>query len=146
VATAPVGRSSWIEPGRLLAGSYPADVDPLVDAGVTLVVDLTEEGERPSYTERLPAGVAHTRLPIRDFACATPDQMRATLDAIDAELDRGGLVFVHCLGGCGRTGAVAGCWLVRHGSSGAEALARLGGRCPETPEQRQLVRDWPRGS
>jgi len=135
----------WIEPGRLLAGAYPGSLDELAEAGVTLVVDLTEEGELAPYAERLPPGVRHLRLPIRDFACAEPGQMRATLDAIDGEHDRGDVVLVHCRGGCGRTGTVVGCWLVRHGLTGEEALARLGGGCPETDEQRRMVVDWVEG-
>jgi hypothetical protein len=146
VATAPTAHSSWIDPGRVLVGSYPADLEPLVGAGATLFVDLTEEGEQTSYAHRLPARVGHRRLAVPDFACPSEAEMRETLDAIDAELDRGGVVFLHCLGGCGRTGTVAGCWLVRHGLSGEQALARLGGSCPETAEQRQLVLDWPTGT
>lgn len=143
--TAPPEGTSWIEPGRLLVGRYPERVERLADVGVTLVVDLTEDGERPAYAHLLTAGVAHRRQPIRDFSCPDAGRMRATLDAIDGELDRGGVVFLHCLGGCGRTGTVAGCWLVRHGLTGDDALARLGGRCPETDEQRRMVRDWDEG-
>ena len=32
---------------------------------------------------------------------------------------------MHCWGGVGRTGTTVGCWLVRHGRSGTEALAEL---------------------
>jgi len=32
---------------------------------------------------------------------------------------------VHCLGGLGRTGTVVGCFLVRHGLSGAQALETI---------------------
>ena len=46
---APTDGSYWVEPGRLLAGSYPEDVQALQAAGVTLFVDLTEEGELPPY-------------------------------------------------------------------------------------------------
>ena len=34
-------------------------------------------------------------------------------------------VYVHCWGGIGRTGTVVGCWLVRHGMTGDEALAEF---------------------
>ncbi len=66
-----------------------------------------------------------------------------TLDAIDEEIARGGVVFVHCWAGCGRTGVVVGCWLVRHGSDPHDALARIaksrGLGCPQTLEQRLTV-------
>ena len=36
------------------------------------------------------------------------------LDAMDARLAAGTRLYVHCLGGRGRTGVVPGCFLVRH--------------------------------
>jgi protein-tyrosine phosphatase len=75
--------------------------------------------------------------------------MRETLDALDAALAARRRVYVHCLGGRGRTGTVVACWLVRHGHRAEEALAlvqeRRGRRSPETAEQRRFVRRWPSG-
>lgn len=51
----------------------------------------------------------------------TVDQMRAILDAIDRAA--GSIVYVHCWGGHGRTGTVAGCYLVRHGQDTRQSLA-----------------------
>ena len=130
----------WIEPGRLLAGAYPRTVDALVEGRVTLVVDLTEEGELAPYV--LPAGIRHVRAPIPDFGVPAAEQLRRTLDLIDSETD--GVAFVHCRGGCGRTGTVVACWLIRHGATPAEALARVA-PCPETSEQRALIESWPAG-
>jgi hypothetical protein len=53
--------TSWIEPGRLLVGRYPERVEGLAGVGVTLVIDLTEDGERPAYAHLLPAGRAGPR-------------------------------------------------------------------------------------
>ena len=130
----------WIEPNRLLAGAYPRDVDVLVQGRVTLVVDLTEEGELEPYD--LPSMIRHVRAPIPDFGVPAAEQLRRTLDLIDSEPD--GVVFVHCRGGCGRTGTVVACWLVRHGATLAEALARVA-PCPETAEQRALIEGWTAG-
>jgi protein-tyrosine phosphatase len=75
----------------------------------------------------------------------TPDVLEAALDEIDGELAAGGLVYVHCWAGCGRTGVVVGSWLVRHGMEPNDALARIaetrGLGCPQTLEQRLLVLD-----
>jgi protein-tyrosine phosphatase len=85
------------------------------------------------------------RIPIRDFSVPTPDALEATLDEIDGELAAGGLVYVHCWAGCGRTGVVVGSWLVRHGMTPHEALARVaetrGPGCPQTLEQQLVVLD-----
>ena len=85
----------------------------------------------------------------RDFSVPTRDGLVATLDEIDAELDAGGIVYVHCWAGCGRTGVVVGSWLVRHGADPNDALQRIadarGLGCPQTLEQRLVVLDWRRG-
>jgi protein-tyrosine phosphatase len=149
---------TWIEPGRLLAGRHPcawsagdaeAEVRDVVGHGVTLVVDLTEEGELTPYDALMPGNVRHFRLPIRDFTAPSPEQIALALDTIDAELADGGVVFVHCWAGCGRTGVIVGCWLVRHGASPHQALARIaelrGLGCPQTLEQRLTVLGWREG-
>ncbi len=145
----PITGSYWVEPGRLLAGAYARDPAALVAAGVTLFVDLTEEGELLPYL--VDATARHERVPVPDFSAPPVPTMRRVLDLIRAELEAGGLVYLHCHGGCGRTGTVVGCWLVERGLPGEEALARVaelsGWRCPETPEQRALVVGWtPLGS
>jgi protein-tyrosine phosphatase len=88
----------------------------------------------------------HERVPIADFTAADVETVRRALDLVDAELAAGGMVYLHCRGGCGRTGSVVGCYLVERGMTGDEALARVaelcGGPCPETPEQVALVRSW----
>jgi protein-tyrosine phosphatase len=143
-----------IEPGRLIAGRHPcawgpeeapAAVADLVADGVTLFLDLTQDGELEPYAHLVPPPSRHVRVPIRDFSVPTPDVLEAALDEIDGELAAGGLVYVHCWAGCGRTGVVVGSWLVRHGMEPNDALARIaetrGLGCPQTLEQRLLVLD-----
>jgi protein-tyrosine phosphatase len=147
-----------IEPGRLIAGRHPcawgqgnawAEVGELERAGVTLFLDLTQEGELDPYSSYVQPPARHLRMPIRDFSVPSREQLVATLDEIDRELARGGLVYVHCWAGCGRTGVVVGSWLVRHGADPKQALARVaearGLGCPQTLEQRLLVLDWRAG-
>ena len=47
-------------------------------------------------------------MPIRDFGVPTVEQMIATLDLIDAALEDGENVYVHCRMGIGRTRTVIG--------------------------------------
>ncbi len=144
-----------IEPGRLIAGRHPSahgiesatlEVQDLLDAGVTLFLDLTHPGELDPYAGLVPPPARYLNLPIRDFSIPTREDLSATLDEIDAELAADGIVYVHCWAGCGRTGVVVGSWLVRHGARAEEALATIsrarGLGCPQTLEQRQLVLDW----
>jgi protein-tyrosine phosphatase len=147
-----------IEPGRLIAGRHPcawgpenapAEVRALATAGVTLFLDLTQDGELDPYAYLVSPPSRHLRMAIRDFSVPTRDHLVETLDEIDAELRTGGLVYVHCWAGCGRTGVVVGSWLVRHGSAPNDALARIaearGLGCPQTLEQRMMVLGWQPG-
>jgi protein-tyrosine phosphatase len=86
------------------------------------------------------------RRPIRDFSVPAKEDLVTTLDVLDSEIDAGGLVYVHCWAGCGRTGVVVGSWLVRHGLDPRDALALIsetrGAGCPQTLQQRLLVLGW----
>ena len=121
----------------------------LLGAGVTLFLDLTQSGELEPYASLVMPPARYLNLPIRDFSVPTRDGLVATLDEIDTELEAGGIVYVHCWAGCGRTGVVVGSWLVRHGADPNDALQRIadarGLGCPQTLEQRLVVLDWRRG-
>jgi protein-tyrosine phosphatase len=169
----PIPNSYWVRPGQLLAGEYPMDWDNhmfrqklrhLLQAGVTFFLDLTQDGEyglqpyTPLLREEAAAlgrEVKHQRMPIRDRGTPTQEEMVHILDTIDAALAQGETVYAHCYGGIGRTGTVIGCYLVRHGMSGEEALAEIARlrqvtpvdwvTSPETRAQRRMVWDWPPG-
>lgn len=148
-----------IEPGRVIAGRHPSargpegadsQVHALVADGVTLFLDLTHAGELEPYAALVGPPARYLNLPIRDFSVPTREGLVATLDEIDAELAAGGVVYVHCWAGCGRTGVVVGSWLVRHGVDAGEALRRVaearGLGCPQTLEQRMFVLEWQAGA
>jgi hypothetical protein len=157
----PLPECYWAEPAVLLAGKYPGAPDDgaarrrvecLLDAGVTLFLDLTGELELDSYARHVRAPARHVRMAIRDMDVTSVEQMRRILDLVDRERARGGVTYVHCWGGAGRTGTVVGCWLVRHGLEGRAALARIAELragnpslwldSPQTRAQRAMVRRW----
>jgi protein-tyrosine phosphatase len=170
----PLPSAYWVEPGPLLAGAHPGARSPetarrqlaaLLDAGVTHVFDLTTHGEYgvPHYAELLQEEAArrgrdvrYTNLPIRDLGCPAHGDLERLLDELDRVIDAGGLPYVHCHGGIGRTGTVVGCYLVRHGRSGREAIDQIAAWrrgvpdaarvAPEHPDQVALVLGWPRGT
>ena len=169
----PITDSYWVQPGQLLAGEYPGDWNDdmsreklrlLLNVGVGLFVDLTQAGEyglepySPALEEEATAighKVEHQRMSIRDHGTTTSEGMAHILDTIDAALAEGKTVYVHCYAGIGRTGTVVGCYLVRHGMSGEEALEEIARlrrdisdgwiTSPETATQRGMVRGWPVG-
>jgi len=172
--TLPHANSYWVLEGRLMGGEYPGHpregdarerVARHLAAGITFFLDLTEEGELDSYSEHLPANhpasgipIVHKRMPIKDVDVPrSPAEMIAILDVIDTALEQGQLVYIHCWGGVGRTGTVVGCYFVRRGSTGQEALVKLAELwrtvekskrkpvSPETEGQRAFVLHWAEG-
>ena len=168
----PIPNSYWVRPGSFAAGKYPGASNPtdaktklrsVLDSGVDHFIDLTEtrDGLEPyshiaeEEARLLGKTITLERHPIVDVSIPQrPEQMTRILDAIDSALSGGGTVYVHCWGGVGRTGTVVGCWLVRHGLTGDEALAQIAEwwkgvekswrvrESPETAQQRDYVRRW----
>ncbi|MBK8936292.1 MAG: dual specificity protein phosphatase family protein [Polyangiaceae bacterium] len=81
------------------------------------------------------------RLPIVDGRVPTRDaEVHALLDWMDDRVAEGVRVAIHCMGGLGRTGTIAGCYLVRRGIAPAQALSTLKQvRSPKCPENRTQV-------
>jgi hypothetical protein len=153
---APTAESYWVA-ARLLAGKHPGtkphrmeeNVAALLGAGVRTFLDLTAAGELLPYAHLLPANVSHQRIALLDRICPYVEQVQEALSVIERTTERG-MAYVHCYGGCGRTGVIVGCYLVEQGIEGDEALTRvheltrrLGSvPCPETPDQITMLRRW----
>jgi hypothetical protein len=159
-----------VEPGRFLAGEHPAKYDPeltrkridaLIETGIDTFIDLTQAGETFPYQGILleqarayAVQVTHRRFAIGDYGLPTIEQMNEILDTIGESLRAGRKIYLHCWGGIGRTGTTVGCYLVRQGRTGQEALDQLARwwrgvpksqvhlRSPETGEQVNFIRAW----
>ena len=169
----PIPNSYWLPGERVCAGEYPGHwvertakerIGLLLDAGIRSFLDLTEETDPlDPYDEllRLEAeqrglDVVYVRLAVRDMDVPPREHMARILDHIDAELEAGRNVYLHCWGGIGRTGTAVGCHLVRSGQSGSEALATIARlwegvseakrrdfpESPQTRAQRAFVAAW----
>ena len=131
----------------------------LMECGISSFIDLTEAGERPDYQRilhierrRRSLRSEYYRFPIVDREVPDLDEMKKILDLIDVQIESKSSVYVHCFRGLGRTGTVVGCYLVRHGMTGQEALdqitnLRLGVAgafrdSPETQIQRDYILNW----
>ena len=131
----------------------------LMECGISSFIDLTEAGERPDYQRilhierrRRSLRSEYYRFPIVDREVPDLDEMKKILDLIDLQIESNSSVYVNCFRGLGRTGTVVGCYLVRHGMTGQEALdqitnLRLGVAgafrdSPETQIQRDYILNW----
>ncbi|MFL0797297.1 MAG: dual specificity protein phosphatase family protein [Cellvibrionaceae bacterium] len=164
----------WVQQNRFLAGQTPVGYESynskqylshLLDLGMRTFISLQEEDEvsRKPFAfyhdalERLSddKGVetSFVRVPAMDGSTLNDRQLTLLLDMIDASLQRNAPVYLHCMAGHGRTGTVVGCWLARHGLTGAEALAKItalraddphfGTRpSPQKPRQIAKVKSW----
>jgi len=162
--------SYWVIPDQFMAGPYPSAIRDdeahlkagwLIQNGFSFFLDLTEPGEYSlepyaplllRMTAENEDTVTHKRISIRDMDIPTREEMVQILDTIDAALESGHKIYLHCYGGIGRTGTVVGCHLVHHGMDGETALDQIASwrldipngwrRSPETEEQRQFVLGW----
>ena len=136
----------------------------LVALGMRTFVDLTAPADRMSPYEELlmemeqEAGAPLRRisLPVRDMSVPeNTETMQAILQSIRESTRRSPAVYVHCWGGIGRTGTVVGCWLRECGHDPESALAyvqhlyashmpkvRIHPESPQTPAQKDFVRNW----
>jgi ADP-ribosylglycohydrolase len=161
----PLARAYWVLPGKLLAGGYPGRkagvagasapetaVHALQDAGVNAFLDLSADGEdvkAESYAPFLGAGIELRRSPTEDMS-ADSSSVKKSIAALDELLASGRTVYLHCVGGFGRTGTVVGSYLVEEGlAAPSEALGlvtalrartdRPEAQSPQTEAQRLLV-------
>lgn len=119
-------------PGR--TGAYETDLATLLrwDAGLVLTMTTEPELERAGASglaaDLAAAGVVWRHLPVPDFG-APPPSVDAVWPSVSGEahalLSREGRVFVHCFGGCRRSGMVVLRLLVETGEDVESALARL---------------------
>ena len=128
-------------PGRRDRGrDLGQDLGSLKAQGVTRLVALLTQAELdwagvPDLAARArAAGLAFHHLPIPDQDVPTFDEADALLDEIDAALQQGERVVLHCMAGVGRTGTLAACLLARHGLPAEAAITAV----RETRDPRSL--------
>ena len=153
----------WVDgpwQGKLAIGSRPRSGDWLEDevnawrlAGIEVVLSLLtlEEEESLDITNEpepvRKGGMSFVSLPIPDrHVPASPTELAAVLDKLNAALSSGKNVLIHCRQGIGRTGLVAACLLLKKGWGSSYAVEHLsavrGVPVPETQEQRDWIDDY----
>ena len=112
--------------------------------GVTAVLDLAAEfSEAESFL-----GLEYLDLAVLDLTAPAPEQLRAAVDFITAQREKG-VVYIHCKIGYSRSAAVVGAWLLDTGiaNTAEDAVARMRAVRPSLvvrPECWQALRDFHR--
>jgi len=134
-------------------------IKAILDAGINTFLDLTELNELPEYEHKLNAindsdnaSIKYKRMAIEDRNVPEKEFLKEILDFIDEESKNNRKIYVHCLRGLGRTGTIVGCYLVREGFKGEEALQEIFKlrqgmlnawmQSPQTEKQIQTVINW----
>lgn len=132
-------------PGR--TGDYAQDLAQLLRWGpglaltMTTLAELEAKGAAGLPGDLAEAGVAWLHLPIADYGAPSGETLAAWPAASTRArevLAGGGRVWVHCMGGCGRSGTAALRLMVEAGEDPVAALERLRevrACAVETPEQ-----------
>jgi len=151
-------------PGRQVSHAFGGEWDRNLDADLTVIrdwgaralVSLMEEHEMAYYgiadlPDRTRAlGLAHYHLPIVDMD--VPDHLFENLwyeygETLRDMLLAGESIVIHCLGGLGRTGTVAGRLLVELGADPEYAIRQIRSSRPgtiQTIQQEHYVRSCKR--
>jgi len=175
----PFARSYWVVTGKLLAGYYPGDtiviemekkLRSLLAVGIRYTINLMEDAEHnwsgnlftpyhpylTQYAQEIGAEIVCTRHPIRDMGVPAREEMSDILNEIDLAIENNKPVYVHCLGGKGRTGTVVGCFLMRHGIATESTVLQMVQRLrrddpeshipsPQSIAQQQMIMNWIKG-
>ncbi len=128
----------------VLAGEY----------GIQVLVSLLTDSELAAIeTQGLAsacetAGISLLRSPIPDKHVPTLAQAQGLVRAVESHLAGGRTVAIHCLGGLGRTGTIAGCLMAGRGIESPAIFNALnsarGPTCPETEAQRRFIEEFPK--
>lgn len=120
---APMVRFSQVTPQLIVAGQYQKRGWKILQKrGVTASINMRSEFDDEA------AGIApsrHMRLVVEDNTPPTLDQLRRGAAFIQAEIERGGTVYIHCAAGIGRAPTMAAAYLVSSGLTPAQAWARI---------------------
>jgi atypical dual specificity phosphatase len=122
----PLRNFSWVVADAVAGCALPQSprsIKALAGAGITTVITLTEQPLPADWLAGTGIRVVH--LPVADMDAPTAQQLAQAIEAIEASVQSGQRVAVHCLAGIGRTGTVLAAYLVHRGASAAEAIAEV---------------------
>jgi protein-tyrosine phosphatase len=97
----------------------PIDFEYLAAIGIRTVINLREE-DNSEHAVVKALGMKPVHIPIEDWTVPTTEQVWEFIRTLEDPANRP--VYVHCLGGVGRTGTLIACWRIFHGMPVSKAL------------------------
>lgn len=132
---------SWVIPDKIAASGRPTsqiEMDWLRQQGITTVITLTESA-LPTYI-RETRDLKFLHVPIKDHAPPTLSAVDQAVRTIEASVQNGERVLVHCAAGQGRTGTVLAAYLVNtYRLRPSEAIQRIREVRPGSIEEAQVA-------
>jgi len=110
----PIGVSNWLSKNLCVGGSidYKSHLDLFIGAGIDVFVSLIGSDKAKlrlyEYDKALPPGKIYISEPIEDMNIISDDKVLVLARRIVGLIRGGSKVYIHCSGGHGRTGTVAG--------------------------------------
>jgi len=149
----------WIKAGKFQLAIIPRprggdwlpdDIEFMQRAGIQVLASALTPGEmeelvlteEQSYCAK--RGIKFYGFPIEDRSVPeTPLDFNAFIETLNAELQAGLAIAIHCRAGIGRSSLIAACLLIRQGVHADDAVAAIeagrGCSVPDTPEQRTWI-------
>jgi protein-tyrosine phosphatase len=154
--TAPGRVGLTLLPGRQDYGrSLAADMADLKRQGVSHILTLITADEVLAYgvdgllAAYAAAGFMTRHLPILDQSVCSPAEMKQVVSWLGENTAAGARVLIHCVGGLGRSGLVAACYLMEQGLAAEAAITAVrqarSPRAIESEAQEAFVRAYQPG-
>ena len=130
---------SWLQENRVAGCRAPhsdKDLALLFSWGIRALVRLADSDEvdvTPNQVRKAELEDCHE--PVEDYKAPTQSQIDRLLAFMDDALSASRPVAVSCGAGCGRTGTLLTCYLVKHGASADEAMAIVQANTARGPEK-----------